>query len=249
MKALIFNIQKFSLHDGPGIRTDVFFQGCNLRCKWCSNPESFDTHPSHCTDNAKEYTVDELMAELIKDKAFYDSSGGGVTLTGGEPLLQPEFIGELCDALSIAGIGTALETSANIPEPVFQHLLHKFDTIHIDLKHYSAKAHLSSTGAGNDLILRNTKTALGSCVHTVLRIPVIPGFNNSPQDMENFARLLNELEASEVHLLPFHQLGENKYKRLNMKYEYMGVPQLHDEDMEPLAGILLANGIATQIGG
>jgi len=249
VKGLIFNIQKFSLHDGAGIRTSVFFQGCNLRCKWCSNPESMEMLPERQDSSARYYTVPELMAELVKDKPFYDASGGGVTLTGGEPLLQPEFVRELCDSLREAEIGVALETSANVAEDVFQSVLHKFDAIHIDLKHYDAEAHRRGTGTGNARIVTNIITALESAVHTIIRIPVIPGYNDSPEDIRGFAALLERISARDVQLLPFHQLGESKYEKLGLKYEYAGTAQLYEENLDQFARVLRETVENVQIGG
>ena len=249
MKALIFNIQRFSLHDGAGIRTNVFFQGCNLRCGWCSNPESQPMHPASYKGGTREYTVEELVTELVKDKAFYDTSGGGVTLTGGEPLLQLEFVRALCDALHAAGIHVAVETAAHIPAAAFQDIIPSFDLIHIDLKHHDEGAHRRGTGMGNALVLENIRAAVLSNVQTIIRIPVIPGYNDSDADMRGFAQLLKPLGAREVHLLPFHQMGENKYQELNMDYAYAGHQQLHEEDLAAFEQYFIGAGMQVQIGG
>ncbi len=249
MEALIFNLQKFSLHDGSGIRTNVFFQGCNLRCKWCANPESMEIAHDLTHGKAKRYTLCELMAELIKDKPFYDASGGGVTLTGGEPLLQYEFVLALCDALHAADIRVNLETAANVSPDIFRRVALKCDAILADLKHYDPSAHKRGCGVDNALTIENIRYALQAGVHTIIRIPIIPAFNNSARDMREFVRLLGNIGVREVHLLPFHQLGESKYNDLNIDYAYAGIPQLHSEDMEPLAEILRKNGLQVQIGG
>lgn len=246
--AYIFNIQRFSLHDGAGIRTNVFFQGCNLRCEWCSNPES---QPMEAAENgeAKLYTVEALVAELIKDKAFFDKSGGGVTLTGGEPLLHGPFVAALCDALHAQGISVAVETAAHLSPAAFGALLPKFDLVHIDLKHYDEAAYRAGTCAGLNDTLANIRQALESGVRTILRIPVIPGYNDSAGDMRGFAALLTDLGAKEVHLLPFHQMGESKYQRLGLEYAYAGVKQLHEEDLEGFAAHLGQAGLQVQTGG
>jgi pyruvate formate lyase activating enzyme len=249
MKGRRFNIQKFSLHDGVGIRTNVFFQGCNLRCKWCSNPESLEMHPELADGGARYYSVDELMAELVKDKPFYEASGGGITLTGGEPLLQPEFICELCNALRAAEISIALETSANVDGAVFQNILRNFDTIHIDMKHYDDEIHRRGAGTGNLQIMSNITAALDSNTHTIIRIPVIPGFNDSSEDINGFAAFLKRMGARDVQLLPFHQLGESKYQKLGLKYEYAGIAQFHEEHLDLFASVLNGIGINVQIGG
>ncbi len=248
MNALIFNIQKFSLHDGAGIRTDVFFQGCNLNCKWCSNPES-QSMKAKAPYSARTYSVDELISELIKDKAFYDKSGGGVTLTGGEALLQHEFLSELCPALHKLGIHVALETAANVPTEIFERVLNKIDMAHIDLKHYDPQAHKRGTGVSNELILKNITTALKREIPVIIRIPVIPGFNDSVSNARSFARLLCEIKAHEIQILPFHQFGESKYQKMQLPYAYSGIGQLHDEDLNSFADILRSSGLSVQIGG
>lgn len=247
-EALVFNLQRFSIHDGAGIRTDVFFQGCNLRCGWCSNPESQPMEPLP-GEKVTRYTVDALVRELVKDKPFYDESGGGVTLTGGEALLHPAFVIELCEALHREGISVAIETAACVSEGVFARVLSNVDFAYIDLKHYDNDAHRAGTGVGNELILKNIASALKSKTPVVLRIPVIPGFNDSEADFAGFARVLSELGAKEVQLLPFHQLGESKYKRLQITYAYDGQKQLRDGDVSAFAEALEKSGIKVQIGG
>jgi pyruvate formate lyase activating enzyme len=251
LKALIFNIQRFSLHDGNGIRTTIFFKGCNLRCKWCANPESLSMKPELMEDEqmGQYYTIDELMAEILKDKAFFDKSNGGVTLSGGEPLLQAEFVCALCDALHSAGINVGIETAANVPPSVFEEVLKKVDFALIDMKHWNADMHKKGTGVMNDQILDNIGYALSQKIPVTLRIPIIPGFNNSKEDAHAFASLLKQLGAHDVHILPFHQLGDNKYKKLGLPYEYSGVTQLHDEDLQEFADILATSGLGVQIGG
>ncbi len=247
-EALVFNLQKFSIHDGAGIRTDVFFQGCNLRCGWCSNPESQPMEPLP-GEKATVYTVPALMAELVKDKPFYDESGGGVTLTGGEALLHPDFVLELCVALHAAGISVAIETAACVSEDVFARVLAAVDSAYIDLKHYDDETHKAGTGVGNAPILRNIASAVRGKTPVVIRIPVIPGFNDSEADFAGFADVLTKLGAKEVHLLPFHQLGESKYKRLQMEYAYDGQKQLRDGDVSAFAAVLEQAGIQVQVGG
>jgi pyruvate formate lyase activating enzyme len=251
MKALIFNIQKFCLHDGRGIRTTIFFKGCNLRCAWCANPESQSCQPETLdgTVTGRYYALEEIMEEVLKDKPFYDKSGGGVTLSGGEPLMQADFVLALCDALHAAGITVGLETAACAPEQIFAEVLKKCDFAQIDLKHWSDEKHRQGTGVGFDLILSNIRHALSLNIQVILRIPVIPGYNDSTGDAKEFARLLRELGATEVQVLPFHQLGEKKYANLNKPYAYSGVPQLHNGDLSAFAETLSSAGLLVQIGG
>ena len=247
-EAMVFNLQKFSIHDGAGIRTDVFFQGCNLRCGWCSNPESQPLTPLP-GEKVTAYTVEALVRELVKDKPFYDESGGGVTLTGGEALLQPDFVVELTSALHRAGIHVAIETAACVSEVVFARVLAAVDFAYIDLKHYDDEKHRAGTGVGNALILRNIASALKGTTPVIVRIPVIPGYNDGAEDFVGFASALSTLGAKEVQLLPFHQLGESKYQRLQLEYAYDGRKQLRDADVSAFAEALERAGIKVQIGG
>lgn len=150
----IFDIQKFCLHDGDGIRTNVFFSGCNLRCLWCANPESRPSSHSG-ENNARKMTVGEVVGEVLKDKAFYDKSGGGVTLTGGEVFLQLGFAEKLCTALRKEKIHIALETAGCVPQRDFAALCDLADFVFIDCKHYDEAKHVAGTGVSNAPILRN----------------------------------------------------------------------------------------------
>ena len=246
MTGFIFNIQRFSLHDGAGIRTNVFFQGCNLRCGWCANPES---QVIGAAQGAKAYSAEELAVELIKDKPFFDRSGGGVTLTGGEPMLQADFAVALAARLHALGVHVAVETAACVPTEAFRRVAASMDLLHIDLKHYDEEAHRLGTGAGLRRILENIRQALVSGVQTIVRIPIIPGYNDQAEDARGFAALLIELGAPETHLLPFHQMGEAKYAKLGMAYAYGGVNQLHEEDLTGFVAVLRAAGIMAQAGG
>lgn len=299
MEAVIFSIQKFSIHDGPGIRTTVFFKGCNLHCAWCCNPESLlpgiqpAYDPEKCVgcgecvkacpssaikmgDDGKicidykvckgsslcgeacahgalwsygtKYTVDSLLPELLKDKAFYENSGGGVTLSGGEFLLQTDFAAELCDRLHAEGIHVAAETAAAVPEKIVDKVIDKIDLWQIDLKHYDSALHKSATGTGNEQIINNIKR-ISEVADCVIRIPVIPDYNDSLEDARRFSSLLKELNIKAVQLMPFHSFGERKYDYLGMKYQFSGAGQLHKEDLTEYAGAFNSNNIKTQIGG
>lgn len=248
-KANIFNIQKFSLHDGAGIRTSVFFKGCNLKCAWCANPESQSFEREVFREFSgdriygRDYTVSELMEEILKDKVFYEKSRGGVTLTGGEPFLQHEFISLLCRELKMENIHIAAETAGHIGRNIFEKLTDLIDFIYIDFKHYHPQSHIDETGISNSLIIENIIGLSESRKDFVVRIPVVPGFNDSSLDAENFASVLNAMKVEFVELLPFHQLGENKYKYANREYRYAGMPGMSTDDISDYKKILTQAGI------
>ena len=245
----LFNIQKFSINDGPGIRTTVFFKGCPLRCKWCSNPESQNRNAAIAdamedeTFCGREYTVEEVMAEVNKDAAFYKQSGGGLTLSGGEPLEQPEFVAALADAARAEGMHVAVETTGFADPARFRAFLPHVDLLLFDFKHCDRERHREGTGVPNDAILKNLRAAVESGADVIARIPVIPGFNGDVGTARAMARELREIGVRTVHLLPFHQFGEKKYERLGIPYELKGVAQLHPETLEEYRRAFLDEGL------
>ncbi|WP_368552622.1 glycyl-radical enzyme activating protein [Enterococcus faecalis] len=238
-KACIFNIQKFSIHDGPGIRTVVFFKGCPLNCFWCSNPESQYGKPEQMWDTKKkdfttvgEYkSLSEIVEEVMKDEPFYEESGGGVTLSGGEVLYQATFATELLRQLKEKGIHTASETTGFAKEDVFKKYIEQVDILYFDVKHHDDEQHQKGTGVSLKLILKNLAYALEVHPNLVVRIPVIPNFNDGPKNAVSFATLFNKMGVKKVELLPFHQFGEKKYAFLNRAYAMQDIPQLHTEDL------------------
>jgi pyruvate formate lyase activating enzyme len=278
----IFNLQKFSIHDGPGIRTTVFFQGCPLRCAWCSNPESQGLGPGGggvvlaqqgtvtsesnvlaqqegdasphggLAQQEREVTVSEVIAACLEDRDFYAESGGGVTLSGGEPLAQAEFAAELLAALGREGIHRAVETSGCAEPEVFDRVTGLCDLVLFDLKHHDGKRHLEGTGADNALIMENFRRIAGRANSArgkkpsgalLPRIPVIPGYNDSPADAEAFAALIAGAGLSSVQLLPFHQFGKKKYAELGRPYAYAASPILHPEDLEAYRQVFIKCGV------
>ena len=245
-KALIFNMQKFSLNDGPGIRTVVFFKGCPLRCKWCSNPESQNPEFEElCLGNeqCREVSIDTIVEYCLQDLDFYEESGGGVTLSGGEPLMQKNAALFLLTELKSRKINTAVETTGFVSPAFFKEVLPRIDTVLFDVKHYQEKQHQEGTGVSNELILSNLRYAVTHEFHVLPRIPVIPGFNNSAADAEGFSSLFCGLGIKSVQLLPFHQFGERKYELLDRKYSFSDVPALHSEDLEEYRQVFFQNGI------
>ena len=254
-KACIFNIQKFSIHDGPGIRTVVFFKGCPLKCYWCSNPESQDGKPENMWDNQKkavttvgEYkTLDEIIEEVMKDEPFYEESGGGVTLSGGEVLYQAEFATELLRQLKEKGIHTASETTGFARAEVFKKYIDQVDILYFDVKHHDEDEHKRGTGVSLKPILNNLSYALNEHPNLVVRIPVIPNYNDGEENAEAFAQLFNQMGITTVELLPFHQFGEKKYEYLEREYTMHDIPQLHTEDLDYFKAIFEDHQISCSV--
>jgi glycyl-radical enzyme activating protein family len=245
ISGLVFNIQKYSIHDGPGIRTSVFLKGCPLCCVWCSNPESQSPKPQPLGDgpDSRLYTVHEVVEICCRDLEFYEESGGGVTLSGGEPLTQPGFVCALLPALRAKGIHTAIETTGHVAPDVFIKSARLADLLLFDIKHHDPKKHREGTDADNTLILKNLKAAAVAGIDILLRIPVIPDYNDSPDDAKAFALLLNELGICRAQLLPFHQMGDRKYTLLGWDYAYRGIKALYPEDLEEFKAVFINNEI------
>ncbi|MGT2934592.1 glycyl-radical enzyme activating protein [Streptococcus castoreus] len=250
-RGIIFNIQHFSIHDGPGIRTTVFLKGCPLRCPWCANPESQQKSPEQMltADGLKtetigqEKTVEEIITEVLKDRDFYEESGGGMTLSGGEIFAQFDFALALLKAAKEMGLHTAIETTAYAKHEQFVTLMGYVDFIYTDLKHYDQLRHRKVTGVPNELIIKNIHYAFKAGKEIVLRIPVIPDFNDSLEDAQAFSELFNQLNINQVQLLPFHQFGENKYQLLGRDYHMAGVKVYHPEDLEDYQNVFLSHKI------
>lgn len=299
-RGIIFNIQRFSIHDGPGIRTIVFLKGCPLRCEWCSNPESQDPKPALlfsekkciscgtceqacpiqaisfkgspypsidrsicdncgkcveacCTGalyfEGRSETVEHVLAEVIKDQAFYENSGGGLTLSGGEVLAQPTFAHALLAAAQDMGLHTAIETTGFAQPDVLLKVVSKVDLVLYDFKHYDPVRHLEKTGVDNAQILENLKMLCDLGQPLVVRIPVIPGFNDSLEDAREFGRILSAFKVEEINLLPFHQMGEHKYDLLGKDYLYHGVKSIREESLAEYRQIMADFDLDVKIGG
>ncbi|MDR0760281.1 MAG: glycyl-radical enzyme activating protein [Treponema sp.] len=245
LTGLLFNIQKFSLHDGPGIRTVVFFKGCPLSCKWCSNPESQRAEPCMMgeTPDSRPYSIEETVDVCLQDRPFYEESGGGVTLSGGEALTQGKFAAALLEALGKEGIHRAIETSGYARPEVFEKVFAGVDLILFDIKHHDDRRHEEGTGVHNGPILENLQKALERGKVVLPRIPVIPGYNDSLADAEGFSRLIRAVGLGKAQLLPFHQFGEKKYEKLNWEYALRGMPQIHKEDLADYRQVFIDHGV------
>lgn len=256
VKGRIFDIQKYSIHDGPGIRTIIFLKGCVLRCKWCCNPESqeYDIQTMMVQGKPKiigrDVTVEEVMKEIIKDMPYYRRSGGGVTLSGGEALCQPEFAVALLKTCKEYGIHTAMESTGMVDFNIISKYLPYLDLYLMDIKHMNSKKHEEFTTKSNNLILENARKIAESETNLIIRIPVIPTFNHTKdeiKDIANFAKTLSGVK--EVHLLPYHRLGLDKYEGLGRNYTLSHIEPLSNEYMEELLEAAKTSGLQCQIGG
>ncbi|GAA0278825.1 4-hydroxyphenylacetate decarboxylase activase [Muricomes sp. OA1] len=302
---LIFDIQSYSVHDGPGCRTNVFFIGCPLECRWCANPESWkrkkhimfaekvckydkgcracrNTCPkdsikfdengkpsitwsicedcesfeciSICPNNAlkqcvKEYTVDGLMKILKRDFSNWGSEGG-VTFTGGDPLMHHDFLYDVLMECKKSHIHTAIETSGFATEENFLKILTNINFAFIDVKNMDTEAHKWGTGVGNELILSNIEALVKSPWNgrLVLRQPTIHGYNDSDENAMKLIEFMKRLDLFEINLLKFHRMGTSKWEQLGKQYEYVDHGDMTDERMKELQTLYLDNGIACYIG-
>ena len=274
-KAIFFDIQRNSFVDGPGIRTTVFFKGCNLKCAWCHNPESQSAKPQmmfykdkctgcgkcksvcpyhleqcelcgkctlYCPVDArkvcgKEHTVDEVLKEVLKDKAFYETSGGGVTFSGGECMLQIDFLAEILKKCKENGIHTAVDTAGHIPFESFEKILPYTDLFLYDIKIFDSQKHKQYVGVGNELILENLKKLFERKVKLWIRVPVIPDVNDSIEEIQKIKDFLKTNGTPEkIELLPYHAMGENKYRAIGKEPQIFKTPDA--ENMKRLKEIL-----------
>lgn len=269
---IIFDVQRFSLHDGPGIRTTVFFKGCPLRCIWCSNPESqtmrsefmfnaerciscglcseccplkspfstdrfaqgrcigcdscIDRCPTEAlTKKGREIDADSLLREILRDRIIFEQSGGGVTFSGGEPLLQADFLRQILKKCVAAGIDTCMETALHVDWCDIESVLPDLSHVLCDIKHPDSEIHREWTGVGNHIIIENAARLLRQHADVLVRIPVIPGFNTTPQAHSGFVKLFKELNVTKIELLPYHIYGESKYRLLKRDYPGADIPQ------------------------
>jgi pyruvate formate lyase activating enzyme len=278
VKSLIMNIQRYSIHDGGGIRTLVFFKGCPLRCPWCANPESQSFNqelirksslcigcssedcfkctqePRSCPTGALdiigiEMTVEEAVLEVQKDLIFYDSTGGGVTLSGGEPLSHGDFALELLKKLKQFGIHTALETSGFGAWEVLDNLSDYLDLILFDLKIMDHKKSLEILEADNSVIKENFIRLIKKGAHVIPRIPLIPGYTMDDNNINAIIGFVLSQNLRSVHLLPFHQYGSGKYEGLAREYTLSHVLPPVQREIDAIKSIMEGHGLSVKIGG
>ena len=238
----IFDVQRYSIHDGPGIRTIVFLKGCVLRCQWCCNPESQEYKiqtmktPDGVKTMGRDVTVREMIELVEKDRPYYYRSGGGMTLSGGECLCQPEFARDLLRAAKERGINTAIESMACVPWKNIEMVLPYLDTYLMDIKHTNQEKHKQFTGKPNELALENARrVALSGQTNLVIRVPVVPTFNDSVEEIKSIASFASTLPGvKKIHLLPYHRLGQDKYDWLGREYKLPEILPPEPEHMELL---------------
>ena len=256
-RGLVSDIQRFSIHDGPGIRTAVFLKGCPLRCTWCSNPESQSRQPELMWNRRNERStvvgdwmdVDSVMNVVLRDKDYYEHSDGGMTLSGGEFMLQPDFAASLIDAAHRDGVTVVGETSGLAQPATFAKLVDRLDLVMMDIKHHDPARHFEVTRARLPLILQNAAYLANSRTAHLFRIPVIPTVNDSASDAQGFAHLLAEYGIAEVELVPFHQYGKGKYGDLGRDYEFAQTRSLSGADVETFRARLERLGVKTSVSG
>lgn len=240
----ISNIQHFSTGDGPGIRTTVFLKGCNLRCPWCHNPETVTAHPetlhyaqTHRTVSyGKLMTVEEILSEVMEDEDFY-RSGGGVTVSGGEPLLQSEGVALLAAALKEKGISTIVDTAGAVSWEHFEQVIGVTDTFFFDYKTGDDTLYQTMVGGDRGLVYENLCRLIERDAKVHVRIPLIPGFNMSDAACARMCEQLTAAGVRAVDLLPFHRLGSSKYEAMGKPYAYRDVPPSPKEEIDRVAHI------------
>jgi pyruvate formate lyase activating enzyme len=297
-RGLVFLIQRYSVQDGPGLRTTIFMKGCPLRCQWCQNPESLAPYPeliSHDTkcmllgkcveacpmaaitidkregrkiDRARcnlcfqcvdacptkalsrvgEYmTIEQVMAEIERDEVFYHRSGGGVTISGGEPLLQWKFVYRLLKACKQRHLHTALDTCGYARWSILSKVLEYVDLVLYDIKHIAPKSHKEVTGKSNRLILNNIRM-ISPHVKVWLRVPVIPGINDSEENLTKLSELGREIGVEKVSLLPYHKLAEEKYRQLGKRYTMAHLEPPGQERLQQIQRVIESFGLKVTIG-
>ncbi|MEG2667624.1 MAG: glycyl-radical enzyme activating protein [Lachnospiraceae bacterium] len=254
----IFDIQRYSIHDGMGIRTIVFLKGCVLCCKWCCNPESqdYEIQTMNVQGNPKiigyDVSVQEVMEIVERDRPYYRRTAGGLTLSGGESLCQPEFARALLQEAKSAGINTAMESMGYAPYETIESILPYLDQYLLDIKHIDGVKHKKFTGKSNELMLENAKKiATSKMTELSIRVPVIPTFNDTEEEIRQIGEFADTLPGvQKIHLLPYHRLGQDKYDGLGRSYSMEGILPPTNEHMEVLKGVIETyTSLTCQIGG
>jgi len=263
-KGVIFDIKKFAVHDGPGIRTTIFFKGCPMDCWWCHNPESHSTEPETITRQiftgsstkacyerkeiiGREVSINEVMNEILKDQVFYEISNGGVSFSGGEPLMQSKFLLLLLKKSKENGLHTVLDTSGCASPDIVKEIAAFVDLFLYDLKIVDEEKHKKYTGKSNKEIKENLEILTKANHKVIVRIPIIPTINDNLEDIKQFGKFLTKLKIIRVELLPFHKIGEEKYKKLNKINRMKNIEKPTKENMEEIKESLEKFGLEVKI--
>ena len=257
---ILFKIQRYAIHDGPGIRTTLFFKGCPLDCRWCHNPEGKAPAPQRmdaraggadrCGIIGRFLTVDAAIAEIEKDRIFYDASGGGATFSGGEPLMQAAFLQSLLAACRERDIHTVLDTSGYAPAETFAAICRLTDRVLFDLKIMNDREHRKHTGVSNRQIMGNLNALSVSGVPYRIRFPLIPGITDAMDNIRHMAEHVRSLGTAEgIDILPFHRTADGKYRRLGMANPMENVPPPSPEMIDAACETLEDLGLAAAVGG
>ncbi len=266
MKGLIFSIKRYAIHDGPGIRVTFFMKGCSLDCWWCHNPEgkSAMQRSVERIDRVgekefrsvelvgKEYTPEDLVKEAVKDRVFMEQSGGGVTFSGGEPLLQFDFLLQALQAMKKAGFHTAVDTSGHTSPERLRAILPYTDLFLFDIKHLDRDTHIRYTGVSNELILSNFDMLLNEGAEVMIRIPVIPGVTADKGYMEELKKFIENRKTKkirEINLLSYHKTGSSKYRRFDLPDRMAGISQISDGNLDDYIEIFKPLGLHVKKGG
>jgi pyruvate formate lyase activating enzyme len=266
MKGLIFSVKKYSVNDGPGIRVTFFLKGCPLNCIWCHNPEGISPSPetiigvnrigsrefSIVEDVGRLMSTGDILEVLEKERIFIEQSGGGVTFSGGEPMLQSDFLLEALKACKANGYHTAVDTSGYSSSVNFRMVVPYTDLFLYDIKHLDDPIHVKLTGVSNITVIENFSLLLGQAREVVLRLPVIPGLNDDPGHILSLKQFISERRRDTlkmINLLPYHKAGSSKYKRFSIPQRMDCIEPPSDDKMNDLKEIFKETGIKVKIGG
>lgn len=266
MKGLIFSIKRYAIHDGPGIRVTFFMKGCPLDCWWCHNPEGKSAVQASVerVDRVgekeftsvelvgKEYTAEELVKKADRDRVFMEQSGGGVTFSGGEPLMQFDFLLETLQAMKTAGYHTSVDTSGHTSPERLRAIMPFTDLFLYDIKHLDPERHMHFTGVSNDLILSNFDMLLNDGAEIMIRVPVVPGVTAEKdyfEQLRSFIESRKTKKIREINLLPYHKTGSSKYRRFDLPDRMTGVSQVTNGQLDDYVEILEPLGIHIKKGG
>ena len=264
MKGVIFDIKHYALHDGPGIRQTVFLKGCPLGCWWCHNPESRSRQPFTYVKEEKldgrvireqetvgySISVEKLLEEIERDTLLFEESGGGVTFSGGEPLLQFDFLKAVLQECRLREINTCVDTTAYTQQEKLREVAQFTNLFMVDIKHMNEAEHRKYTGVGNQIILQNIRFLDEMGKEMIIRYPMIPGINDDENNLLHMMAFLSKLHHKpEISILPYHKIGSHKYARFGIEYKMNGVEEPPAEKVESIRRLFEKGGFQTNVGG